>query len=321
MSPQIIENISQFIGFLQFEKRFSSHTTRAYGDDLRYFFDFMTDQYALEGVGQVTTPMVRSWMASLTLLEIQPRSINRKLSSLRTFFKFCLQNGAISKNPVKGLPLLKTRKRLPSFIEEDQMERLLGQVTFSDDYQGQLDLLVIMMLYYTGMRVSELANLQQAQVDLPRLQLKVLGKGNKERIIPIHSGLAEKIKNYQRARETEIKLRETTKKLLKKVVNLDEIEPQSDASPFFLVNAQGKPLHTRKIYDIVKKYLSLVTTAEKKSPHVLRHSFATHLTGNGAELNAVKELLGHSSLAATQVYTHNSIERLRDIHKKAHPKG
>lgn len=296
----LIEKTDQFLAYLQYEKRFSTHTIRAYGDDLTYFFQFMADQYDLDSLDQLTAAMVRSWMAALTLQEVQPRSVNRKLSSVRSFVKYCLLKGELAKNPLKGLPPLKTRKRLPSFIEEEHMQQLLHQVAFPDTLEGRLELLVVSMLYQTGMRVSELANLALAHIDLNRLQVKVLGKGNKERIIPIDQGLAAKIKSF--------------------LLERNEAYPDLGV-PELLINAKGKKVSTRKIYDIVKKYLSLVTTAEKKSPHVLRHSFATHLTGHGAELNAVKELLGHSSLAATQVYTHNSIERLRDIHKKAHPKG
>ena len=244
--------------------------------------------------------MIRSWMASLTLQNIQPRSINRKVSSLKSFFKYCLIQELIQVNPTKSIQVLKTKKRLPSYVEQDQMDTLLQSTQFPDSFEGRTDYLSISLLYQTGIRVSELVNLKISQIDRSAKQLKVLGKGNKERIIPLNPEMLKRIEDY--TTERKILFADNT------TVNL-------------LVNAKGLPTNARKLYDVVKKYLSLITTSEKKSPHVLRHSFATHLTGNGAELNAVKELLGHSSLAATQVYTHNSIERLRDIHKKAHPKG
>ena len=292
--------IQPFLDHIKFEKRYSVNTLRAYGDDLTVFFQFIKAQFDVDEPSQVTTSMIRSWLAALTLQKVQPRSINRKISSLKSFFKHCLIQGTLTKNPVKTLQVLKTRKRLPTYVEQDQMKQLLELTEFPKDYQGRFEYLIIALLYFTGVRVSELVNLREGNIDIKRLQLKVLGKGNKERIIPIHTTLAEHIEAYTTIRNQEF--------------------PDIDFTQL-LYTVKGRVVSTRQVYDIVKKYLSTVTTAEKKSPHVLRHSFATHLTGNGAELNAVKELLGHSSLAATQVYTHNSIERLRDIHKKAHPKG
>lgn len=292
--------LSSFLDYIKFEKRYSAHTHRAYADDLTAFFQFLQSQFDVTLPSQVSPGMIRSWMASLTQLTIQPRSINRKISSLKSFFRYCLVQGHLGSNPTKAIQVLKTRKRLPSYVEQDQMERLLQETPFSEDFTGRGDFLIIALLYHTGVRVSELVNLKSSQIDLSRSQLKVLGKGNKERIIPLHQDLIDKIKAY--------------------TLEKSQFFPEA-LSPQLLLTAKQKPYTSRQVYDIVKKYLSLVTTAEKKSPHVLRHSFATHLTSNGAELNAVKELLGHSSLAATQVYTHNSIERLRDIHKKAHPKG
>ncbi len=293
-------SIAAFLDHIKFEKRFSVHTLRAYGDDLKVFWEFLQAQFEINEPESIRPAMVRSWMASMTLIKMQPRSINRKISSLKSYFKFCLQQGMLSSNPAKSVQVLKSRKRLPSYVEQDRMEELLQHRVFPDDWAGKTEYLVISLLYHTGMRVSELVNLKASQIDLARTQIKVLGKGNKERIIPISMEIADQIKDYQK----------------EKVVHLSEI-----LSDNLILSSKGKPLSARQVYDIVKKHLSTITTAEKKSPHVLRHSFATHLTSNGAELNAVKELLGHSSLAATQVYTHNSIERLRDIHKKAHPKG
>jgi integrase/recombinase XerC len=292
--------VQDFIDHIKFEKRFSTHTIRAYTDDLRTFLGFVKQQFDVDAPTAVTASFIRTWMAALTLQKVQPRSINRKISSLNAFFKFCMVQGLMDANPAKAIKVLKTRKRLPSYVEKDQMERLLEGPYFTSDFSGVTDKLVLSILYHTGIRVSELVGLKELQVELTRNQLKVLGKGNKERIIPVHPGLSELVRVY-----------------LQEKRHIFSEQPH----PNLLLSKKGLPLNARQVYDTVKKYLSLVTTAEKKSPHVLRHSFATHLTGNGAELNAVKELLGHSSLAATQVYTHNSIERLRDIHKKAHPKG
>jgi integrase/recombinase XerC len=257
-------------------------------------------QFEVRGPAEFTPQIIRSWMASLSVQKIQPRSINRKISSLKSFFKYCMVQGVISTNPTKSIQVLKTKKRLPSYIEQEQMEILLGSTYFPHDFEGLTEYLVISLLYETGIRVSELTNLKISQIDNAAMQLKVLGKGNKERVIPINKNMIDRISLYMKER-----------------LSLFPADPVV----FLFVNSKNIQLTSRKIYSIVKKYLSLVTTADRKSPHVLRHSFATHLTNNGAELNAVKELLGHSSLASTQVYTHNSIERLRDIHKKAHPKG
>lgn len=292
--------ILQFLDHIKFEKRYSAHTLRAYSDDLLHFYGFLQMQFEISKPNLITPAMIRSWMASLTLAKIQPRSINRKISSLKSFFKFCLTQGLINANPTKALQILKTKKRLPSYIEQEQMDLLLNSISFPNSFEGRTEYLSISLLYQTGLRVSELVNLKVTQIDRSARQLKVLGKGNKERIIPLNLEMLKRVDEYKQER---------------KLIFSD------DSTLNLLVNSKGLPTNARKLYDVVKKYLSLVTTAEKKSPHVLRHSFATHLTSNGAELNAVKELLGHSSLAATQVYTHNSIERLRDIHKKSHPKG
>ena len=292
--------LSPFLDYIKFEKRYSAHTFRAYADDLTAFFSFAQAQFEVSQPAQITPGMIRSWMASLTLQKVQPRSINRKISSLKSFFRYCLVQSQITANPTKTIQVLKTKKRLPSYVEQDQMETLLKQTIFPDDFGGRGDHLILSLLYHTGIRVSELVGLKSSQIDFPRSQLKVLGKGNKERIIPLNGELLKRIKEYGQEK--------------------NELFPEANF-PNLLLTPRQKPPTARQVYDIVKKYLSLVTTADKKSPHVLRHSFATHLTGNGAELNAVKELLGHSSLAATQVYTHNNIERLRDIHKKSHPKG
>jgi integrase/recombinase XerC len=292
--------LQSFINYLRFEKRYSAHTVKAYSDDLTQFFTYFGTQYELTDPQAVTTSIIRSWMASLAEKEINPRSINRKLSSIRSFYAYGRRTGIFKINPASSIQVLKTAKRLPSYIEEGQMNDLFQYVEFPDSWNGYTERLILEILYQTGIRVSELVNIRENHISQTLQSLKVLGKGNKERVIPVGKDLMERVVDYQQR-----------KTLLEK----------QEREGFLLENDKGRKLNTRLVYSIVRKYLSLVTTAEKKSPHVLRHSFATHLTNHGADLNAVKELLGHSSLAATQVYTHNSIEKLRDIHKKAHPRG
>lgn len=300
MSIPVRDAVGFFHDFIKFEKRFSLHTIKAYTDDLEHFSQFLQAQFAVEQLDQIQPSMIRTWMAAFAVQKITPRTINRKISTLKSFFKYCLVREWIAASPAKTIQVLKTKKRLPTYVESDQMDQLSQRDYFSDDLDGRMEYLVVNLLYQTGMRVSELVNLKTTQIDFARTQIKVLGKGNKERVIPISEVLAKTIRLF--------------------MDESGQLFP-ADSGSFLLINGKGKHPGARQLYAIVKKYLSLITTADKKSPHVLRHSFATHLTSNGAELNAVKELLGHSSLAATQVYTHNSIDRLRDIHKKSHPKG
>ena len=300
MSIPVRDAVGFFHDFIKFEKRFSLHTIKAYTDDLEHFSQFLQAQFAVEQLDQIQPSMIRTWMAAFAVQKITPRTINRKISTLKSFFKYCLVREWIAASPAKTIQVLKTKKRLPTYVESDQMDQLSQRDYFSDNLDGRMEYLVVNLLYQTGMRVSELVNLKTTQIDFARTQIKVLGKGNKERVIPISEVLAKTIRLF--------------------MDEAGQLFPP-DSGSFLLINGKGKHPGARQLYAIVKKYLSLITTADKKSPHVLRHSFATHLTSNGAELNAVKELLGHSSLAATQVYTHNSIDRLRDIHKKSHPKG
>lgn len=300
MPVPFINILQSFIDYLRFEKRYSDHTIKAYTEDLNQFFIYCTSQYDLTDLPLVTTTIIRSWMASLAEIELNPRSINRKLASIRSFFAYSRRTGILNKNPAKSIQVLKTSQRLPSYIEERQMNDLFQHVAFPDNWSGYTERLVMEILYQTGIRVSELVNIRENHISQSLQSLKVLGKGNKERIIPLGSDLLEKVEGYSQRKQQ---------------------FPERESEGFLLENEKGRKLSTRHVYSIVKKNLTLVTTAEKKSPHIMRHSFATHLTNHGADLNAVKELLGHSSLAATQIYTHNSIEKLRNIHKKAHPKG
>lgn len=290
--------LTRFLQYLQFERRYSRHTYISYENDLNQFFAYLVSQYEGVGVADITASMVRSWLAEMKEDDMTSKTINRKISALKSFFKFLLKQGVITKTPMTTIISPKLSKRLPVFVEERDMDTLFAHMEFPDNWGGRTERLVILLLYSTGMRLSELIQLKESQVDAGNRQLKVLGKGNKERILPLTPDLAVQIKSY----------------LQDKPIRIEGIHQ-------VFVTEEGKALNPRKVYGFVKKYLSAVTTVQKRSPHVLRHSFATHLMNNGADLNAVKELLGHSSLAATQVYTHNSIEQLKEVFKKAHPKA
>jgi integrase/recombinase XerC len=290
----------EFTQYLSYEKRYSAHTIRAYTDDLSQFFAFIAQEFDELEITQIKGTFVRSFLASLKDNDITPKSINRKLSTLKTYFKFLLRNQYIPVSPLTNITAPKISKRLPQYVEEKDMKTLFQYVEFTNDYTGALHKVILSLFYYTGMRLSELQELQLNQINIMGSNLKVLGKGNKERIIPIVAELKNELNSYFLQRKT-----------LEIVVDPSHL----------LLSTKGKKLYAKYIYTIVKRYLGEVTTISKKSPHILRHSFATHLTNNGAELNAVKELLGHASLAATQIYTHNSIEKLKAVYKKAHPKA
>jgi integrase/recombinase XerC len=291
--------IQSFIDFLQFEKRYSSHTIRSYRDDLEQFAQFSLKEFGQIALSDISSSIVRTWLASLKDGGISSKTINRKISSLRSFFKYQIRVGTLKQTPMTQVLSQKTGKRLPVFIEQQEMRLLLSDIEFPDDWKGHTARLIIAIFYNTGIRLSELVNLKESQVDFANRTIKVVGKGNKERIIPINFILERQIKDYILNKRKEWEFPEKI---------------------YLLVDKNGKKLYPKYTYLTVKKYLGAVTTIEKKSPHVLRHTFATHLANSGADLNAIKELLGHSSLAATQVYTHNTIEKLKNIHKKAHPK-
>jgi integrase/recombinase XerC len=297
MQPHPI--IQPYLDYLKFEKRYSRHTQISYQNDLVGFFDYLVVQYGSYDLDSISHIYIRSWLASLKDEDLKSRSINRKISSLKSFFRYQIKLGILKKSPMLKIISPKNEKRLPQFVADKDMATLFNHVEFPDDWMGKTERLLLAIFYHTGMRLTELIQLKKSQVSHSSRTIKVLGKGNKERVIPITSNLHGDIKEYLKAR-TEMNL---------------------DQDAVLLVNQKGKPLAARQVYNSVKKYLSLVTTIDKRSPHVLRHSFATHLTNNGADLNAVKELLGHSSLAATQVYTHNTIEKLKNIYKQAHPKA
>jgi len=291
--------ISTFLNYLKFEKRYSQHTIISYENDLNQFFSYLLHQYPDTTINDVKSMMVRSWLAQLKGEEdLTAKSINRKISALKSFFKYQMKLGLLLQTPMGTIVAPKITKRLPSFIQESQLDTLFHHVEFADNWQGRTEKLVLDLFYATGMRLSELIQLKESQIDSSYRQIKVLGKGNKERIIPVSQQLIEGIQQY----------------IQDKPIKLEGIYQ-------VFITEKGKSLNPRSVYGFVKKNLGLVTTAQKKSPHTLRHSFATHLMNNGADLNAVKELLGHSSLAATQVYTHNTIEKLKEVFQKAHPKA
>lgn len=291
--------VQSFLNYIALEKRYSPHTSESYANDLAQFEDFLDRSEASE-ISKASHLDIRNWMVEMMEQKISPRSINRKISTLKSYYKFLMKKGEMKKNPLSKVQTPKTSKRLPVFVESTATERLFDQVEFPDSWNGRRDKLALELLYGTGMRRSELINLKETDFDSYNMQLKVLGKGNKERIIPIHPNLGRSIRTY-----------------------LDEkrVAHAKPENNYLLVTDKGLKTPVGQVYSLVKKYLNLVTTITKKSPHVLRHTFATHLMNDGADINAVKELLGHSSLAATQVYTHNTIEKLKSVYKQAHPKA
>lgn len=289
---------NSFLQFLQYERRYSPHTILAYQKDLEQFFQFVEDFYDLNYLEDVKKSHVRSWIVELAGKDIVPRSINRKLSTLKTFFSFLIKQKKIEHNPMLSIVAVKTNKSKPSYVPGEHLELLFNNLNFSPDFKGQRDRMIISMFYQTGIRRSELIQLTWRAIDFGKLQLKVLGKGKKERIIPFSRLLATEIQHYLELRNA----------------YFDSIN-----SDHLFLTDKGNVLYPKFVYNLVKKYLSQITTIEQKSPHVLRHSFATHLLEHGADLNATKELLGHSSLAATQIYTHNSIERLKKVYELSHP--
>jgi integrase/recombinase XerC len=289
-----------FIDYLSFQKRYSPHTIVAYQNDLLSFFDFLAIQYEELQLPEIKPTFIKSWLADLKNNEMESKTINRKISSLKSFFKYQLKQGNIETSPMTTIISPKVKKRLPQYVEEKDTSTLFKHVEFPATWIGQTERLVLELFYSTGMRQAELVMLKELQLDAGNGNIKVIGKGNKERILPVSRSIITSMQQYLADK----------RRLFEKFDSL-----------YFFINRKGKKLYPKLVYNMVHKYLKMVTTIDKKSPHVLRHTFATHLMNNGADLNAVKELLGHSSLAATQIYTHNSIEKLKDIHKKAHPKA
>ena len=288
-------HVDDFLNYIAKEKRYSQHTIKGYKTDLIEFSDY-THRYFDLSIECANHRVVRSWFAQMIEDGFKPRTIHRKSSSLKSFYKFLMVRGLLEKSPMDLVPLPKMDKKLPKFVEEKSLDVLLNELEFPDNFEGKRDKLILDLFYQTGIRQSELIALALNDVDFTQQQIKVLGKRNKERIIPVSPNLLETISEYVSYRKTH------------SVVNL-------------LLTSGGKKLYPKLVYNIVNKYLSKVTTLSQRSPHVLRHSFATHMLNNGAELNSIKELLGHVNLSATQVYTHNSMEKIKTIYKQAHPRA
>lgn len=300
MQQSVAQTITPFLDYLTYQKRYSPHTTISYKNDLIAFSDFLVMQYGEIPLPEIKTVFIRSWLAELKQQGMESKTINRKISSLKSFFKYQLRQQTIAVSPMAAIISPKINKRLPQFVDKKDIHTLFSHVEFPGTWDGKTQRLILQIFYNTGMRQAELVGLKEQHISKSNGTIKVLGKGNKERILPVSNQLMQEVQEY--------------------IAEKRKIHAKYDDT-FLLVTASGKKLYPRYVYNTVTKYLALVTTIDKKSPHVLRHTFATHLMNGGADLNAVKELLGHSSLAATQVYTHNTIEKLKDIHKKAHPKA
>ncbi|MHC1707917.1 MAG: tyrosine recombinase XerC [Bacteroidales bacterium] len=298
----LIDSAERFLQYIRYEKRYSVHTITAYRNDLEQFQAFLQIRYQEGNINGVTHQMVRSWLVELINQGISTRSVNRKLTSLKSFFRFLLKEGLIENSPMSKVTAPKIAKRLPVFIEEESMELLLDQFSNTEDYLVFRDRLILELFYATGMRRTELINLKEKDVNLYQSTFKVLGKRNKERLIPFGNNIGRLLKDYLKVKQK----------------YFDVVE---DKEEYLFLSAKGKRLDPRNVYKIVNQYLDIYAKSEKKSPHVLRHTFATHMLNRGADLNAIKEILGHANLAATQVYTHNTIEKLKKIYEQAHPRA
>ena len=292
--------INTFLKYLQFEKRYSLHTVLSYQTDLVQFEQFLKTTFPDITPDSAYHSVIRSWIIHLSEKKMDPPSINRKIACLRSYYKFLLREDVISVSPMLKIKVLKTKRKLPHFVQEADMVSLLDHGVFGDDHKGRREALILELFYGTGMRLSEMISLRENQINFREQTLKVLGKRNKERVIPFSGSLVSVIEAYRTARNKEVKTKD---------------------NGLLLVTDKGEKLYPVMVNRIVKKYLKLYSSVEKKSPHVLRHTYATHLLNKGAEINAVKDLLGHSSLAATQVYTHNTIEKLKKTFDQAHPKA
>ncbi|MES2734095.1 MAG: tyrosine-type recombinase/integrase [Bacteroidota bacterium] len=293
--------VNLFLQYLQYERRCSPHTLSAYQRDLEQFTHYLSTAYELSATEEASFSMIRSWIVSLVEQKMEATSINRKIATLRSFYKFLLKKKSISQDPMQKVVALKTSRSLPAFVDEQPMALLLDHIEFPSDFSGLRDKFILELLYGTGIRLSELINLKEGDINSHDQVVKVTGKGNKQRIVPIHNSLLPLLETYSLGKRSQFEG--------KSVVD------------YLIVTDKGEQSYPMMIQRIVKKYLDMITTIEKRSPHILRHSFATHLLNKGADLNAIKDLLGHASLGATQVYTHNSLDRLKQVFEQAHPKA
>jgi len=294
-------HIDNFRQYLASEKRYSLHTVTAYDKDLQQFFEFLNNNYSTQEITEIEPLMIRAWIMELIDNDYSGKTVNRQLSALKTFYRYLRNNNLLQVNPMLKILPPKTNKTLPEFVSKEQMDMLLDDVAFETGFEGRRNRLIIELFYFTGIRLAELVGLANQDVDLKKNQIKVLGKRNKERIIPFGNTLGQSIKEYISERDMMIGM-------------------NGPADAFFLTE-KGVKIYKKLVYRIVNSYLSKVSTLKKKSPHILRHTFATHMLNNGADLNAIKELLGHANLSATQVYTHNTIDKLKSIYNQAHPRA
>ncbi|UJH68061.1 tyrosine-type recombinase/integrase [Allomuricauda sp. SCSIO 65647] len=293
-------SITSFVQHLSKEKNYSAHTVNAYQKDIGSFADFCKHEFGIDGLEQVQYPIIRNWIVKLVDEGLTNRSVNRKIASLKAYYRFLQKTGILVASPLAKHKALKTNKKIEIPFSEGEMQNMFSQIPFENDLEGTRDRLMIELLYTTGIRRAELVNLQLTDIDTEQQIIKVFGKRSKERIIPL--------------------LKSTVIFLNEYLARRNALEVIHDSNALFLTKA-GHKIYENLVYRIINKYLSLVSPKLKKSPHVLRHTFATHLLNNGADLNSVKELLGHSSLASTQVYTHNSITELKKVHLSAHPRN
>ena len=293
-------SFNSFTDYLLLEKKYSKLTVSAYENDLESFKKFIKEEYASNDIQSINYPQIRNWIVFLVESNISNRSINRKMSSLNTYYKFLMKVGEIQANPLAKHKALKTSKKIQIPFSETEINMVLDELHFEDDFEGIRNRLIIELFYSTGIRRIELVELKLTSVDFNNKTLKVLGKRNKERIVPLIKPVLETMNQYLKSR--------------------DGLEFIRDNDRLFLTK-KGVKIYETLVYRIINDYFSIASSKVKKSPHILRHSFATHLLNQGADLNAVKELLGHSSLAATQVYTHNSIAELKKVHVNAHPRS
>jgi integrase/recombinase XerC len=296
----LVADMEAFFDFLRFERRYSPHTVTSYRTDLGQFAAYLKSAHELTEPGQATHPLIRGWVVELMQEDLDARTVNRKVACLRSYYKFLLRTGAIQANPMLRIKAPKMAKKLPEFVAEDALNGLLNNFKFTDDFAGGRDQLVLELLYGTGIRLSELIGITSDDLSLSARTVRVTGKGNKQRIVPLNPSLLLVLERYQARRAREFGAR---------------------PGPLLLTD-KGEPMYEKFVYRTVKHYLSQITTsAAQQHPHALRHAFATHLLGKGADLNSIKELLGHASLAATQVYTHLSVERLKSVFDQAHPRA